>query len=170
MVDASKVEKIIASMIRLQANNRYDRLSFSADRLDFFFDTLCRQRTNHGLSGELSLAFLSDLELAEIHDEFLDDPSPTDVITFPGDSESDLAGEICVSVERAEAESLSRGEPFSQELALYLVHGWLHLLGLNDFSDEERREMRRAESETLNFLSEIHAIPDFRLAPKLPEV
>jgi len=157
-------------MIRLQTNNRFERLSFSADQLDLLIDTLCSHRTDHALAGELSLAFLSDGELAGIHEEFLGDPSPTDVITFPGDLESDLVGEICISVERAEAESLSRGEPFSRELTLYLVHGWLHLLGFNDLSEQERLEMRRAESETMDFLSENLAIPDFRLAPKHLEV
>ncbi len=47
--------------------------------------------------GELSLAFLTDAKLAKLHDDFLDDPTTTDVITFEGHPELGAAGEICVS-------------------------------------------------------------------------
>ncbi|MSU45902.1 MAG: rRNA maturation RNase YbeY [Lacunisphaera sp.] len=61
--------------------------------------------------GELSLVFLTDPALAEIHGDFMDDPTATDVITFEGDKsargsealakEAGLVGEICVSADRA---------------------------------------------------------------------
>ena len=46
--------------------------------------------------GELSIAFVSDAEIAQVHSEFMDDPSPTDVITFPAQPEMKSAGEIIV--------------------------------------------------------------------------
>ena len=52
-------------------------------------------------SGELSLVFLTDPELSRLHADFLADPTPTDVITFEGDSTHGTAGEICVSVDAA---------------------------------------------------------------------
>jgi len=47
--------------------------------------------------GELSLVFLTDAALAKLHADFLDDPTPTDVITFEGAAALHTAGEICVS-------------------------------------------------------------------------
>ncbi|GHC04227.1 hypothetical protein GCM10007047_21160 [Cerasicoccus arenae] len=114
-------------------------------------------------TGELSLVFMSDTDLAQLHADFLDDPSPTDVITFPGDEEMDFAGEICVSVDRARDEAPKHGLSFSEELTLYLVHGWLHLAGLDDLDDASREEMRFAESLCVQLLHAEKAIPEFVL-------
>jgi probable rRNA maturation factor len=51
--------------------------------------------------GELSLVFLTDAALAQLHADFLDDPTPTDVITFEGNPALGTAGEICVSADAA---------------------------------------------------------------------
>src|SRR5690606_31383411 len=77
--------------------------------------------------GELSLAFLTDKKLAQLHDDFLDDPTTTDVITFEGQPELGVAGEICVSADTAATYSKEHDRDFSEELTLYVVHGWLHL-------------------------------------------
>jgi len=153
--------------IRLEANNRFERLSFSIESLIALFEHLCSLRPSHGLVGELSVAFLDDAELIRIHSEFMEDPTVTDVITFPGDSEDGLAGEICVSVNRAEAEAAARGEPLARELTLYLVHGWFHLVGFDDEEDADRRAMRQAEEETMNAVEKAGLVPDFHLARSL---
>lgn len=114
-------------------------------------------------AGELSLAFLSDEALARLHGQFLGDPTLTDVITFPGDADG-VAGEICVSVDRATAVARARRQPFARELTLYVIHGWLHLAGLDDLTPAGRRAMRRAERRLLAALSREDALPDFRLA------
>jgi probable rRNA maturation factor len=114
--------------------------------------------------GEISIAFLTDDALARIHAEFLGDASPTDVITFPADPTSGLAGEICVSVDQAAMQAARRGIAFARELTLYLVHGWLHLCGYDDHSETDRRTMRRMERRLLFALERAHARPDFRLA------
>lgn len=152
--------------IRLEANNRFDRLDFANESLTVLFDYLHSFRPGHGLAGELSLAFLGDDELASIHADFLADPTPTDVITFPGEASDGLAGEICVSVERAEMEAVARNEPFERELTLYLVHGWLHLVGFDDIEDADRVLMREAERTSMGAIEKAGLIPDFRLAPK----
>ena len=152
--------------IRLESNNRFERLDFANELLIVLFDHLHSSRPDHGLAGELSLAFLSDAELASIHANFLADPTPTDVITFPGEAAEGLAGEICVSVERAEMEAVARDELFARELTLYLVHGWLHLVGFDDMEDADRLLMREAERESMGAIEKAGLIPDFRLAPK----
>ncbi|HCJ12304.1 MAG: rRNA maturation RNase YbeY [Verrucomicrobia bacterium GWF2_51_19] len=102
-------------------------------------------------AGELSIAFLPDVELAQIHATYLDDPSPTDVITFYV-NDPDFAGEILVSPERASIVAPENDNTLEQELTLYLIHGWLHLAGYNDINPAERKAMRLAEQQTLAFL------------------
>src|SRR5690606_18158383 len=112
----------------------------------------------------LSVVFLSDREIAEIHRDFLDDPTPTDVITFPADPEMDFGGEIFVSVDHAQDYAVRENLDFSRELTLYLVHGYLHLAGFDDLVPEKKREMRAAEQKALQILDSAAAIPEFSLA------
>ena len=113
--------------------------------------------------GELSIAFVNDAEIAQVHADFLDDPSPTDVITFPAQPEMKSAGEIIVSVDHARSRAAELGEPFSRELSLYLIHGWLHLAGYNDRIESDRAEMRNAEQKALVILDEVNQAIEFKL-------
>jgi probable rRNA maturation factor len=119
--------------------------------------------------GELSLAFLTDAGLARLHADFLADPGVTDVITFAGDPAHDLAGEICVSADAAvrqtgpERSRRASKNNFSDELTLYLVHGWLHLAGYDDLEPRAKRKMRSAEARALKLLRAAGCRPRFRL-------
>jgi len=106
----------------------------------------------HGGRPELELAvvFVSDAELARMHASHLGDPSPTDVLAFElGELGQGPGGEIYVSVERARAEAKLRGLPPERELALYVVHGCLHLCGHDDRAPRARARMRSAERAVL---------------------
>lgn len=94
---------------------------------------------------------VSDVQLAQLHADFLDDPSETDVIAFDlGDEEEGgPAGEVYVSVDRARDVAAQRGVSVARELALYLVHGSLHLCGFDDHEENERERMRDAERAVL---------------------
>lgn len=135
-------------------------------------------------AGELSIVFMTDAALAQLHANFLDDPTITDVITFEGDPLLGTAGEICVSVDAAlrhlgastsaPARKAGAKQPvrrprfdaaFSDELTLYVVHGWLHLAGYDDLQPAKKRVMRRAESRALRLLRASPAgLPRFLLA------
>ncbi|MGC6456120.1 MAG: rRNA maturation RNase YbeY [Coraliomargaritaceae bacterium] len=108
-------------------------------------------------NGELSVVFVNDKTIAEIHQRFMDDPTPTDVITFPADPMMESAGEIILSVDHAEARSSEMKIPFSPELSLYLVHGWLHLAGYDDKETEDCRRMREAEKEAMAIIDDHNA-------------
>lgn len=96
----------------------------------------------------VSLLLCDDAEIARIHGEFMDDPTPTDVITFPMEENVELV----VSVERAVAVAAERGHDARAELALYLIHGLLHACGYDDIDPADRCVMRDAERAVLGAL------------------
>ena len=113
--------------------------------------------------GELSLAFLTDKAIARIHADFLSDPTPTDVITFEGNAALGSGGEICVSADTAAAYASQHCHDFSQELTLYVIHGWLHLAGYDDLKPEKKRRMRAAEKRAMALLTAAKLLPRFSL-------
>ncbi len=112
--------------------------------------------------GELSVVFLTDSALARLHADFLADPTITDVITFEGDPLLGTAGEICVSADTADTFAAAHDRDFSEELTLYVVHGWLHLAGYDDLQPRKKRRMRAAEARAMKLLAAHDAIPAFR--------
>ena len=104
-----------------------------------------------GLAVEVVL--LDDPSLAALHDQWLGDPSVTDVMAFDlGDEGEGPAAEVYASVDRARELARERGVDWGRELALYLVHGTLHLCGHDDHEDEERAAMRAAEAAVMEAL------------------
>ena len=144
--------------------NRFPKLIYEEGEIVSLFAWLDRLSGFSIPEGELSLAFLEDSELAELHEQFLDDPAPTDVITFPGDKADKTGGEICISVDRGFSEAMKRSTPFSTELTLYLVHGWLHLAGYHDLKHNDRKQMREKEVEIMERLKEEDMIPSFKIS------
>ncbi len=103
----------------------------------------------------VSLLLTDDRGIARLHAEFLDDPTPTDVISFDVDDEA----EIVVSVETAVRVARQRGHAARAELALYVVHGLLHTLGFDDIAPRARARMRVAEQAVLQQLGlVVHAV------------
>ena len=151
------------SQVQLEINNRYKGLADPEAATKALFEALEQSGQFPISSGELSIAFVDDPEIAQVHADFMDDPTPTDVITFPADKTMDFAGEIIVSVDHAKAKAAELDLPFSRELSLYLIHGWLHLAGYNDLTEEERSVMRTAESEALKICNHAGTSADFGL-------
>ncbi len=150
----------------IAVQSRYPRLRFRASAVARALRVLDRHRPGLRAPGsvlengaEISVVFLTDPELARLHRDFLADPSPTDVITFPGPAPF-AAGEICVSVDAARRQA---GPDFAAELTLYLAHGWLHLAGHDDRRPDRKRRMRRAEARALQALRAAGAMPRFTL-------
>lgn len=99
---------------------------------------------------ELSVALVDDPTLAELHERCLGDPSVTDVMSFDlSDGGPGPGGEVVVSVDRARAVCAERGGPLDREIALYVVHGALHLCGFDDRDGDQRVRMRAAEAAVL---------------------
>lgn len=90
---------------------------------------------------EVSLLLTDDEEIAQLHGEFMDDPTPTDVMSF----EIDNGAEVVVSVETARRTAKAAGHSMRAEVALYIVHGILHTVGYDDVAADDRVRMREAE-------------------------
>lgn len=103
---------------------------------------------------QLSIAVVDDANIQEINRRHLNHDWATDVITFPLSAPDDpiLVGEIVVSAEMAVNTAREAGVDPWDELALYVVHGLLHLEGLDDHNDSERVAMRRREGDILTRL------------------
>lgn len=99
---------------------------------------------------ELSVYFVSSKKIAALHQQFFNDPSPTDCITFPIDSS--FLGEIFVCPEVALLYASERGLDPYEETLLYLVHGLLHLAGFDDLSPNQKRAMRKKEKSCMRQL------------------
>ena len=99
----------------------------------------------------ISLAVVDDARIHEVNRRHLGHDWATDVITFrlsdPGAAE--LEAELIVSAEMAAATARDAGTDPHAELALYVVHGLLHLCGYDDRSADSARVMRQAESDAL---------------------
>ena len=103
-----------------------------------------------GETGSLSLAVVDEEEITELNRRFLGRAEPTDVLSFPmRDEDSDMFGEVVVCAEIAGKEALRRSIGFDAELALYALHGLLHLLGYDDRTPEQRSRMEKREQEIL---------------------
>jgi len=91
---------------------------------------------------ELSVSFVDQDEIAGLHERFMDEPGPTDVLSFPLDDVDEdgvrLLGDVVVAP--TEAARNNPSDPAS-ELRLLLVHGILHLLGYDHEDDGERTRM-----------------------------
>jgi len=151
-------------VIAIELTNLYPGLTFHEEKVAELLQRVFLIH-DHKAQGVLSVAFLKKAEHSKIHGEFLGDYRPTDVITFPADPENELVGEICISVDQAMEEAESRYESFTKELSLYLIHGWLHLVGFDDRNDADRKIMRREEANAMAVVEKDGLWPDFLLAP-----
>lgn len=86
----------------------------------------------------IDVVLISDRRIAALHRRFMDDPTPTDVITFDH-------GEIFVSTDTAKRQARQYRTTIAHELRLYLVHGLLHLAGFDDKTAAGAQEMKRLQ-------------------------
>ena len=101
---------------------------------------------------EISLAFVDNPTIHGINKRFLEHDEPTDVITFPYSSGKVLVGELVIGVEVALEQARVGGHEVDAELALYVIHGLLHLVGYDDKDAHDRKQMRVRERSHLNGL------------------
>lgn len=149
---------------RVLVNSLCPNLEYKETEIESLIQTLDRAGAFDAPPGELSIAFVDKEYIGQLHDQFMGDPSPTDVITFPPDPDIDQAGEIIVCPQVAREFAKKQTLNFSDELSLYLIHGYLHLCGFDDIGETDRALMRRAEQQALEIVREANAMPNFTLS------
>jgi probable rRNA maturation factor len=98
------------------------------------------------MAASISLAIVDDPTIAKLHQQFLGDPDPTDVLSFLLESSPEmLEGEVIVSADTARACAPRYGCTAAEELLRYVVHGTLHLVGYDDTTPGKRAVMRKRE-------------------------
>jgi probable rRNA maturation factor len=103
--------------------------------------------------GKIGVMVTDDPTIHEINFRHLEHDYPTDVISFTyGRGDETVEGELVVSLCTARQSAASLGWDWQSELILYVVHGTLHICGLEDTTEEQRREMRLAEAAVLSRL------------------
>ena len=148
--------------LHIEIANHHTQLKNPEARINGIIDSI--QKSKFKLyEGTLSIVFVDEATICKIHEQFLGDPSPTDVITFPQDSSQNFAGEIFISVDQAKNNAREFETTFNDELTLYLIHGCLHLFGLNDKTEAEKYDMRKAESELMRLINNTSSTPPFQL-------
>ncbi|NDU72922.1 rRNA maturation RNase YbeY [Actinomadura sp. DSM 109109] len=114
---------------------------------------------------ELSVLLVDEAAMTELHEKWMDEPGPTDVLSFPmdelrpghmsggadedGETDPGLLGDVVLCPAVAEKQAREAGHSTAEELELLCTHGILHLLGYDHAEPEEHREMFGLQAELL---------------------
>lgn len=104
---------------------------------------------------EVAIFLVSKEEISRLHDEYFDDPTPTDCITFPLDDAEEeyrVLGDVFVCPEVAIEYAKENNLNPLEECTLYIVHGMLHLFGYDDIKEKDRKVMKQAEKRYMEIL------------------
>lgn len=116
----------------------------------------------HGrIAHELSYIFCDDARIIEVNREFLQHDYYTDIITFDYSHGRVISGDMFISLDTVASNAAEIGVEFSQELLRVIVHGVLHLCGINDKGPGEREIMERHENNALALYA---SMPDIIVA------
>jgi probable rRNA maturation factor len=114
----------------------------------------------HIEGAEISVAFVDNATIHQLNKRYLNHDEPTDVLSFPLSEGKKLHGELVIGAEVAKTQAGARGHDVAAELALYVIHGLLHLCGYDDKDEDAAAEMRKRERRYLRELG----LPD--IAPR----
>lgn len=99
--------------------------------------------------GEVGYMFVNDEKILEINNEYLGHDYYTDVITFDYDEDDVVNGDIVISLDTVRTNAELFDKAYEDELYRVIIHGILHLCGLNDKGPGEREIMEKAENKAL---------------------
>ena len=106
------------------------------------------------VSYDVNIIFTSDVYVSDLKKEFFSKDQWTDVIAFPLQRDSKfIEGEIYISIPTAKKNASSFQEPYKKELGRLIIHGSLHLIGIEDKSNEQKKKMTMLEEKFLEDVS-----------------
>lgn len=104
--------------------------------------------------GEVGYMFVDDEKILEVNREYLGHDYYTDVITFDYDEDDIVSGDIVISLDTVASNAQLFGKTYEEEFYRVLIHGILHLCGINDKGPGEREIMEAAENKALAMRSQ----------------
>ena len=99
--------------------------------------------------GELNYIFCDDEKILEVNKEYLQHDYYTDIITFDYSEDDCISGDLFISLDTVRSNSEMLGVAYEQELYRVIIHGILHLCGIDDKGEGEREIMEAAENKAL---------------------
>ncbi len=102
--------------------------------------------------GEVGYMFVSDEKILEVNNEYLGHDYYTDVITFDYDEDDVINGDIVISLDTVRSNAEMFHKSYEDELHRVIIHGILHLCGINDKGPGEREIMEANEDRALAML------------------
>ena len=105
--------------------------------------------------GNLNYLFCDDEEILQINKEFLHHDYFTDIITFDYTHKDKVGGDLFISLDTVKTNAEKYGSLYEKELLRVIVHGLLHLCGINDKGPGEREIMERHENESLSLFEKV---------------
>ena len=120
---------------------------------EFFVSWLSDVATVEGFTlGDVTLVFCSDAYLLEMNKKHLDHDYFTDIITFDYTEGEVLSGDLFISIDTVKDNAIGNKVMFHVELNRVVGHGVLHLMGYNDKTDSEQKEMSKKEEWALSLI------------------
>ena len=105
--------------------------------------------------GNIAYFFCSDKRILEVNREYLQHDYYTDIITFDYCVGNRLSGDLFISLDTVHSNAELFNQPYERELHRVIIHGVLHLCGINDKGPGEREIMEAAENKALALLDEM---------------
>ena len=99
--------------------------------------------------GEVGYLFCNDEKILEVNQQYLGHDYYTDIITFDYDEGDAINGDIVISLDTVRSNAAQQGTEYMDELHRVIIHGILHLCGINDKAPGEREIMEAAENKAL---------------------
>lgn len=104
--------------------------------------------------GDVNYIFCDDDKIIEVNRKFLDHDFYTDIITFDYSEDNIISGDIFISLDTVLSNSQKYNTEYKEELMRVIIHGILHLCDIDDRTDTEELEMRKAEENALKILKD----------------
>ena len=100
----------------------------------------------------ITYLFCTDEKILEINRNFLKHDYYTDIITFDYTEDNLLAGDIFISIDTVKSNAAKFNSDYIEELYRVMIHGILHLCGMKDRTEEEKKKITQAENKALEIL------------------
>ena len=105
--------------------------------------------------GEIGYLFVNDDKIIEVNREYLAHDYYTDIITFDYSEGNTISGDLVISLDTVRTNSVLQSTTYDEELHRVIIHGILHLCGINDKGEGEREQMEAEENEALSLLQHL---------------